>query len=221
MEPLIELNGQVNGTVQTRQIRRQMASGTASIGSQIKGPCSVSRPDEEQCQHRRPGKSIRPAASQRRTDWTTDTFLKAPGGLPKGRRSLRHRKDSARQTQTLSIPRAPFSRRLARNWSTARATSRSRPTRCGRLSNSTRSLSAFLHRTSGPGTTPATTSGLQFSGKGAMIINPSSAWAVAKRDAPQVAEQCWTHGFPIGPKGRICPVPSLLLEHLEFLQDKK
>ncbi len=43
------------------------------------------------------------------------------------------------------------------------------------------------------------------SGKGAMILNPPSAWAVAKRDAPQVAEQCWTHGFPAGPKGRFAP----------------
>ena len=40
------------------------------------------------------------------------------------------------------------------------------------------------------------------SGKGALIFNPPSAWAVAKRDAPQVAEKCWTHGFPKGPKGR-------------------
>jgi len=43
------------------------------------------------------------------------------------------------------------------------------------------------------------------SGKGALIMNPPSAWAVAKRDAPQVAEQCWTHGFPSGPKGRFAP----------------
>jgi ABC-type glycerol-3-phosphate transport system substrate-binding protein len=43
------------------------------------------------------------------------------------------------------------------------------------------------------------------SGKGALIMNPPSAWAVAKRDAPQVAEQCWTHGFPAGPKGRYAP----------------
>jgi ABC-type glycerol-3-phosphate transport system substrate-binding protein len=42
-------------------------------------------------------------------------------------------------------------------------------------------------------------------GKGALIFNPPSAWAVAKRDAPQVAEQCWTHGFPAGPKGRFAP----------------
>jgi hypothetical protein len=28
---------------------------------------------------------------------------------------------------------------------------------------------------------------------------------VAKRDAPQVAEQLWTHGMPSGPKGRYAP----------------
>jgi ABC-type glycerol-3-phosphate transport system substrate-binding protein len=43
------------------------------------------------------------------------------------------------------------------------------------------------------------------SGKGALIMNPPSAWAVAKRDAPKVAEQCWTHGMPSGPKGRYAP----------------
>ena len=43
------------------------------------------------------------------------------------------------------------------------------------------------------------------SGKGALIMNPPSSWAVAKRDAPQVAEQLWTHGMPSGPKGRFAP----------------
>lgn len=42
-------------------------------------------------------------------------------------------------------------------------------------------------------------------GKGALICNPPSAWAVAKRDAPRVAEQLWTHGMPAGPKGRFAP----------------
>jgi len=40
------------------------------------------------------------------------------------------------------------------------------------------------------------------SGKGALIMNPPSAWAVAKRDNPQVAANCWTHPMPKGPKGR-------------------
>ncbi len=44
------------------------------------------------------------------------------------------------------------------------------------------------------------------SGKGSLIMNPPSAWAVGKRDAPQVAEKCWTHGFPKGPAGRFNPI---------------
>jgi ABC-type glycerol-3-phosphate transport system substrate-binding protein len=40
------------------------------------------------------------------------------------------------------------------------------------------------------------------SGKGAGILNPPSAWAVARRDAPRVAENCWTHDIPRGPAGR-------------------
>jgi ABC-type glycerol-3-phosphate transport system substrate-binding protein len=43
-------------------------------------------------------------------------------------------------------------------------------------------------------------------GKSALIFNPPSAWAVAKRDAPQVAEKLWTHGMPKGPKGRFVSV---------------
>lgn len=43
------------------------------------------------------------------------------------------------------------------------------------------------------------------SGKAALIWNPPSAWAVAKRDAPQVAADCWTFSAPKGPKGRFVP----------------
>ncbi|HTS55786.1 MAG TPA: extracellular solute-binding protein [Burkholderiales bacterium] len=42
-------------------------------------------------------------------------------------------------------------------------------------------------------------------GKGALIMNPPSAWAVAKRDNPKVAEQLWTFPAPRGPKGRYTP----------------
>ncbi|HYF07708.1 MAG TPA: ABC transporter substrate-binding protein, partial [Acetobacteraceae bacterium] len=40
------------------------------------------------------------------------------------------------------------------------------------------------------------------SGRSALIFNPPSAWAVAKRDQPQVAENCWTVPCPAGPEGR-------------------
>jgi len=40
------------------------------------------------------------------------------------------------------------------------------------------------------------------SGQSALIFNAPSAWAVAKRDAPKIAEQLWTFPPPKGPKGR-------------------
>ncbi|TCZ56742.1 ABC transporter substrate-binding protein [Roseicella aquatilis] len=43
------------------------------------------------------------------------------------------------------------------------------------------------------------------SGRSALVFNPPSAWAVAKRDAPQVAEKCWYAPFPAGPEGRFTP----------------
>jgi ABC-type glycerol-3-phosphate transport system substrate-binding protein len=46
------------------------------------------------------------------------------------------------------------------------------------------------------------------SGRSALVFNPPSAWAVAKRDAPQVSERCWTIPMPAGPQGRFlayCP----------------
>jgi ABC-type glycerol-3-phosphate transport system substrate-binding protein len=43
------------------------------------------------------------------------------------------------------------------------------------------------------------------SGQGSLIMNPPSAWAVAKRDNPKVGEQCWTFPSPKGVQGRYAP----------------
>lgn len=40
------------------------------------------------------------------------------------------------------------------------------------------------------------------SGKGSSIQNPPSAWTVAKRDKPEIAEKLWHHDTPAGPNGR-------------------
>ncbi|HEY0184265.1 MAG TPA: ABC transporter substrate-binding protein [Rhodopila sp.] len=43
------------------------------------------------------------------------------------------------------------------------------------------------------------------SGKSALIMNPPSAWAVAKRDAPAIAGDIWHFPMPSGPAGRFIP----------------
>jgi len=58
------------------------------------------------------------------------------------------------------------------------------------------------------------------SGKSAMIWNPPSAWAVAKRDAPDVAADCWTFPNPRGPKGRLVPHRPYFWGIWDFAQNK-
>jgi ABC-type glycerol-3-phosphate transport system substrate-binding protein len=62
-------------------------------------------------------------------------------------------------------------------------------------------LTAFLPPDA-PSWDDASNNKLFVAGKTAMILNPPSAWAVAVRDAPQIAEQTWHHSMPTGPKGR-------------------
>ena len=58
------------------------------------------------------------------------------------------------------------------------------------------------------------------SGTSALIFNPPSAWAVAKRDAPKVAEDCWTFSAPQGPKGRFVPYATFFLGVWNFSPNK-
>jgi len=72
------------------------------------------------------------------------------------------------------------------------------------------------------------------SGKSALIMNPPSAWAVAKRDAPDVAKDCWHFPSPTGAKGRYIPYnycfygswsfganKSAAKELVQYLQERK
>jgi ABC-type glycerol-3-phosphate transport system substrate-binding protein len=58
------------------------------------------------------------------------------------------------------------------------------------------------------------------SGKSALIFNPPSAWAVAKRDAPAVAADCWTFPAPKGPKGRFVPTAGFFWGVYNFSNNK-
>lgn len=58
------------------------------------------------------------------------------------------------------------------------------------------------------------------SGRSALIFNPPSAWAVAKRDSPQVAADCWTFPAPSGPKGRFLPTLNYFWGVYQFSQNK-
>ena len=58
------------------------------------------------------------------------------------------------------------------------------------------------------------------SGKGSSIMNPPSAWAVAKRDNPEVAANCWTHPMPQRPEGPLRRATAAVLRPVELLQEQ-
>jgi ABC-type glycerol-3-phosphate transport system substrate-binding protein len=57
-------------------------------------------------------------------------------------------------------------------------------------------------------------------GKSALIFNPPSAWAVAARDNPSVAQDCWTFPAPAGPAGRFLPYLPYFWGIWSFAQNK-
>ena len=58
------------------------------------------------------------------------------------------------------------------------------------------------------------------SGRSALIMNPPSAWAVAKRDAPAVGGDTWHFPMPRGPAGRFIPYNFAFYGLWSFSQNK-
>jgi ABC-type glycerol-3-phosphate transport system substrate-binding protein len=201
MEPLIKQNGAVNGTVEyLGKNKDTWLAVPATIGSQIKGPCS--RIDLMKQHAGIDVQALYPAGSPPKAEsWTVDAFLKAAeacqkAGFPFGI-GLGQTSDSV---DTAGAFFQSFGAELvnAKGDVTVKTDAvRQALDYCTRV--------AKFYPPDAPSWDDASNNKWLVSGRGALIMNPPSAWAVAKRDAPQIAEQCWTHGFPAGPKGRVAP----------------
>jgi ABC-type glycerol-3-phosphate transport system substrate-binding protein len=201
MGRLIEQNGAVNATVEyLGKSEGHWIAVPATIGSQIKGPCS--RIDLMKQYAGIDVQSMYPAgAPPKAENWTLDTFIKAAeachkSGFPFGI-GLGTTSDSV---DTAGAIFHSFGAMLIDAKGSVMV--KSEPVR--------RALDYYVRLArffppDAPAWDDASNNKWLISGRGALIMNPPSAWAVAKRDAPQVAEQCWTHGMPSGPAGRFAP----------------
>jgi len=201
VEDLIKQNGEPNGTVKyLGQAKGKWLAVPASVGSQIKGPCS--RIDLMKQHAGIDVQALYPAGGPPKADsWTLDTFLKAAeachkAGVPFGI-GLGETSDNVDSAGAFFLA---FGAALVDE--KGNLTVKTDAVR--QALEFYKKLIAFLPPDVGAWDDASNNKWL-VSGKGALIMNPPSAWAVAKRDAPQVAEQCWTHGFPAGPKGRFAP----------------
>jgi ABC-type glycerol-3-phosphate transport system substrate-binding protein len=201
MELLIEQNGPVNPTVEyLGKADGHWLAVPATSGSQMKGPCS--RIDLMKQYAGIDVQAMYPAGAPPKADqWTYDTFLKAaeachkagyPFGIGLG--------VTADSVDTAGAIFQAFGAALVD--AKGDITVKTDPVR--QALEYYAKLSKFFPADA-PSWDDASNNKWLISGRGALIMNPPSAWAVAKRDAPQVAEQCWTHGMPAGPKGRFGP----------------
>jgi ABC-type glycerol-3-phosphate transport system substrate-binding protein len=201
MDELIKANGAVNGTVEyLGKVGGKWLAIPATVGSQIKGPCS--RIDLLKKHAGIDIQAMYPAgAPPKADDWNLDTFLKAAEACHKGGNPFGIGVGTTGDNvDTIGAIFHAYGAMLVD--AKGEIVVKSDPVR--QSLEFYKKLMAFLP----PDVAAwddASNNKFLISGQGSLIMNPPSAWAVAKRDAPQVAEQCWTHGFPAGPKGRFAP----------------
>jgi ABC-type glycerol-3-phosphate transport system substrate-binding protein len=201
MEPLIKENGAVNATVEyLGKLNGKWLAVPATAGSQIKGPCS--RIDLLKKHAGIDIQAMYPVGQAPKADaWNLDNFVKAAeacqkGGNPFGM-GLGTTSDSV---DTAGALFHAFGAQLVN----AKGDIVVKNDQVRQVLDYYKKLMQFLPADV-PSWDDASNNKFLVSGQGSLIMNPPSAWAVAKRDAPQIAEQLWTHGFPVGPKGRYAP----------------
>ncbi len=201
MDGLIKQNGAVNSAVEyLGKIKGKWIAVPICIGTQIKGPCS--RIDLMKNLAGIDVQAMYPAGGPPKADdWTFDTFLKAAEACHKGG----HPFGIGLGTTSDSVDTAgAIFHGFGADLVNAKGDITVNSDNVRQALDYYKRLFAFLPPDA-PAWDDASNNKWLVSGKGAMIMNPPSAWAVAKRDAPQIAEQLWTHGFAKGPKGRYAP----------------
>ena len=217
VEAIIKQSGDVNGTVKYLGVANGKWLGVpACVGSQIKGPCS--RIDLMKKHAGIDVQAMYPAGEAPKADaWTTDAFLKAAEACHKGGNPFGiGLGETSDNVDTVGAFFLAFGAEVV----DAKGNVVVKNDNVRAVLEYYKKLMAFLPPDA-PAWDDASNNKWLVSGRGSLIMNPPSAWAVAKRDAPQVAEQCWTHGFPVGPKGRFAPFLPFYWSIWKFAKNKE
>lgn len=201
MNDLIKEHGKVNATVEyLGRANGKWLAIPATVGSQIKGP--VSRIDLMKSLAGIDVQAMYPAGAAPKADnWTLETFLKAAEACHKGGKPF----GIGLGTTSDSVDSAgAFFHAHGAALVDAKGTITVKSDKVRQAMEYCTNLARFLPPDA-PAWDDSSNNKWLVAGNGSLIMNPPSAWAVAKRDAPQIAEQCWSHGFPSGPNGRYAP----------------
>ena len=210
-------NGPVNATVEYMGVvDGKWVAAPFTAGSQMKGPCS--RIDLLKKHAGIDIQAMYPAgAAPQADDWTTDTFMAAAkachaGGNPIGI-GLGITSDSVDSV-------GAFFNNHGAHLVNADGDINVRSNEVGAAIEYLVELGPYL-APDAPAWDDSSNNKWLVSGQGSMIWNPPSAWAVAVRDAPEIANNLWTHGAPKGPAGRFCPFLPFYLGVWEFSPNRE
>jgi len=217
MEPILSQNGDVNSVVKyLGQVNGRWIGVPATVGSPILAPCS--RIDLMKKYAGIDGQDMYPAGGPPNANsWTLDAFLRAAvacnkGGFPFGI-------GLGETTDSVVVAGAIF-QSFGAHLVDAMGNLSVKTDEVRQALEFYKALAAVLPADVAAWDDASNNKWL-ISGRGALIMNPPSAWAVAKRDAPQIAEQLWTHGFPAGPKGRFAPCVPFFWSIWAFSKNKE
>ncbi len=216
VEAVIKQNGDVNGTVKYLGVADGKWLGVpACVGSQIKGPCS--RIDLMKKHAGIDVQAMYPAGEAPKADaWTTDTFLKAAeachkAGVPFGI-GLGETSDNV---DTVGAFFLAFGAEVV----DAKGNVVVKNDNVRAVLEYYKKLMAFLPPDA-PAWDDASNNKWLVSGRGALIMNPPSAWAVAKTRRAAGCRAMLDARLPGRSEGTVRTLPSLLLEHLEVRQEQ-
>ena len=201
MAPLVKANGAASAiTTYLGKIGGKWMAMPATPGAQFKGP--VSRIDLMKEHGGVDVQALYPAGAPPKADsWTLDTFLKAATGCHKAgfpfAIGLGTTSDSV---DTCGAIFQAFGANLVNEKGDITANSDN----VKKALEYWKKLAPVL-TPDAPSYDDASNNRAFVAGKTAMIMNPPSAWAVARRDQPQIAQQTWHHGMAAGPAGRFGP----------------
>ncbi len=216
MAELIKQNGAVNPTVEylAKSTGRWVAV-PAAVGSQIKGPCS--RIDLMKKFAGIDVQELYPAGAPPKAEaWTLDAMLKAAeachkAGFPFG--------IGLGQTEDNVDTAGAIFQSYGAHLVDAKGNVSVKTDAVRQVLEYYKKLAQWLPPDA-PAWDNASNNKYLIAGKGSLIMNPPSAWAVAKRDAPKVAEQLLDARHAVRSEGTLCAVPAVLLRHLELQQEQ-
>ncbi len=201
VDQIIKDNGKVNATVEyLGKVDGKWLAVPATVGTQNKGPCG--RIDYLKQYAGLDVQAMYPAGAAPKADnWNLDTFMKAAEACHKGGHPFGIGLGTTSDcVDTIGTIFHAFGAEMVN----AKGDIVIKNDQVRQALDWYKKLMAFLPDDVAAWD-DASNNKFLISGQASLIMNPPSAWAVAKRDAPKVAEQCWTFSFPTGPKGRFGP----------------